>query len=66
MSGMKATKNNCKAAVEIMKVLESNNCTVADVCGVLNYVEAMIRKAATVPKQDYDVLLEKLLTSCDD
>lgn len=63
---MRSTENNCRAAVEIMKVLEDNNCTVADVCGILNYVEAMIRKVATVPKQDYDTLLSNLFTSCDE
>lgn len=61
--GMKATENNCKAAVEIMKTLADNKCTVADVCGILNYVENKIRNAATVPEQDYDSLLNQMLNS---
>ena len=60
--GMKATENNCKAAVEIMKVLADNKCTVADVWGILDYVEKKIRNVTTVPKQDYDSLLNQLLT----
>lgn len=64
--GMKITRNNCKAAVEIMKVLEENKCTIADVGGILNYVEMRIRNATTVPKQDYSAILGELITACDE
>lgn len=63
--GMRATENNAKAAVEIMRVLEENKCTVADVTGILNYVEMRIRNVATVPKQDYSSILKELTSSSD-
>lgn len=64
--GMRITKNNCKAAVGIMELLADNKCTVADVTGILNYVEARIRSATTVPKLDYETILEELISYCDD
>ena len=63
--GMRVTENNAKAAVEIMRVLEENKCTVADVTGILNYVEMKIRNATMVQKQDYSSILKELTASSD-
>lgn len=62
---MNMTKNNCKAAVEIMKVLADNKCTVDDTLGILLYVDKELRSASTVPKLDYQAILEKLTSYCD-
>lgn len=63
--GMRINENNCRAAVEIMKVLADNKCTVADVTGIFNYVEAKIRNATTVPELDHQAILEELISHCD-
>lgn len=64
--GMRVTKTNAKAAVEIMKVLEENKCTVADISGIFSYVEAKIRNTTTVPSLDHETLLKELTSNLED
>lgn len=63
---MRLTQRNAKAAVDIIKALGENKCTVADIPGIFSYVEMMIRSETTVPSLDYEVLLQKLTSNLDD
>lgn len=63
---MRLTKNNAKAAVEIMKTLAENKCTVADITGIFSYVESKIHYETTVPSLDYERFLQELTPSRED
>lgn len=63
---MRLTQRNAKAAVEIMKALSENKCTIADTPGIFSYVEMMIRSEAIVPRLDYELLLQKITSNLDD
>lgn len=64
--GMKLTESNARAAVGIMKILAENKCTVADMPGILSYVETEIRSETTVPCLDCETLLQKLISDLED
>lgn len=62
---MRVTQGNAKAAVEIMKVLEENKCTAADIPGIFSYVEMKIRDVTTVPSLDYEKILQELTSGLE-
>lgn len=63
---MNVVKKNVEAAIEICKILSEKECTIADVPGILSYVDMKLRSNTMVPKADYYEMFKELLGECEE
>lgn len=59
--GMSLTPKNAEVAAQILTVFAENECTVAEIRGILSYVCTKTENTATVPKNDYKAEMTEML-----